>query len=218
LLYANTGRVEEALLVSEKVIAGRLNTLGKRHPATLISEFGRVTLLVKLKQPERALAFIEELMPRAAAVFEADSTNMIQTNLQYANVLDALGKFPEAEVKYRALVAQLADKALPPTLIQQVMNNLAFNLLKAGKIADSRAEFALLLAHSERTNKGTNPYAQYLSNAANADNLAGDFASAEQKLAAAIPILLKELPADSPIVIRAQKRLAAAKGKIAEMN
>lgn len=143
---------------------------------------------------------------------------MVQTNLQYANVLDALGRFPEAEVKYRALVQLLADKALPPMLIQQVMNNLAFNLLKAGRVADSRAEFALLLAHSERTNKGTNPYAQYLSNSANADNLAGEFASAENKLTAAIAILLKEMPADSPVVIRAQKRLEAARARKSEMH
>jgi eukaryotic-like serine/threonine-protein kinase len=215
-LYANTGRVDEALVVSEKVIAGRIKTLGKRHPATLISEFGRVTLLVKLKQPERALAFVEELMPRASAVFDADSTNMIQTNLQYANVLDAAGRLPEAEVKFRALIQQLSDKALPPTLIQQVMNNLAYNLLKAGRVADSRAEFALLVAHSERTNRDTNPYAQYLSNAANADNVAGDFASAKQKLALAIPILLKEMPPESPIVVRAQKRLAAANARTTE--
>ena len=97
-------------------------------------------------------------------------------------------------------------------------DNLAFNLLKAGRVADSRAEFGLLLAHSERIYKDTNPHAQYLSNAAKADNFAGDFASAEQKLATAIPMWLKELPADSPIVIRAQKRFAAAKSKIAEMN
>ncbi len=217
-LYANMGRVDEALVLSEEVIAGRIKTLGKRHPATIISEFGRVTLLVKLKQPERALAFIEEVMPRSVEVFGADSTNTIQANLQYANVLDALGRLPEAEVKYRALLQLLEGKALPPTLIQQVMNNLAFNRLKAGQVAAARTEYALLVAHSERTNKDSNPYAQYLSNSANADNLAGEFASAESKLITAIAILLKEMPADNPIVIRAQKRLETARARKSEMH
>ena len=204
-------RSDEALVLFNEVVQGRMRLLGAEHPSTMIAELNQLPALIHLNRQPEVLKTAVALLPRIKARFGPNDSRTLELMNTIAYTQEDLGNLDLAQEQYIAVVNQHAQQATRTSTEALARSNLAMLLVKRGMIDAGTEQFRQVLAIAKEAIGEQHPlYAVMLSNAATADIAAKRFVDARSKLNLAIPLLIASFGPEHMRVKTAKDRLAQA--------
>lgn len=203
------GRLEEAAEWYAEVYEKRRVRYGDDHPLTLGSGAQLAAAYNSLDRPAEAEPLLRRALETRIARGEGDSHDALVDRVMFIPTLDKLGRADEALALADEVIAMERGAPNRDTLMARSARGTL--LLKAGRIAESRAAFAELLRLAPDILGPNFPnWPVMLSNAAAADLAAGDARAARDKLEPALALLQARQGPDHPRTKEAVTRLIDA--------
>lgn len=214
-LLERLGQGTEASELFRQTLAARERVLGAEHVSTANTRLNLGVCLAGLGKPADA----EPLIRAASAVLERQlgeqhpKSLIAMGNLAY--VLEDLKRLDEAETLYRK-VAEIRKRGARGGADPEVwgaLNNLAMLLMQAGKLEESREQFAELIAACEKSLPSDHYVVGiFRSNYGECLTKLGEYAAAEAALLKSHTVLVDKLGASHARTQKVESRLIALYG------
>ena len=149
--YEDVGRFDEAIELSERVLAEQERVLGPDHPKTLTVRNNLAGAYHSAGRFDEAIELLERVLVGSERVLGPDHPDTLMTRNNLAVAYRSVGRFDEAiELLGRVLAEQerVLDPDHPDTL--GTRNNLAFAYQSAGRFDEAIELFERVLADQER--------------------------------------------------------------------
>ena len=149
--YEDVGRFDEAIELSERVLAEQERVLGPDHPKTLTVRNNLAGAYHSAGRFDEAIELLERVLVGSERVLDPDHPDTLMTRNNLAVAYRSVGRFDEAiELLGRVLAEQerVLDPDHPDTL--GTRNNLAFAYQSAGRFDEAIELFERVLADQER--------------------------------------------------------------------
>ena len=149
--YEDVGRFDEAIELSERVLAEQERVLGPDHPKTLTVRNNLAGAYHSAGRFDEAIELLERVLVGSERVLGPDHPDTLMTRNNLAVAYRSVGRFDEAiELLGRVLADQerVLDPDHPDTL--GTRNNLAFAYQSAGRFDEAIELFERVLADQER--------------------------------------------------------------------
>ena len=214
--YEDVGRFDEAIELSERVLAEQERVLGPDHPKTLTVRNNLAGAYHSAGRFDEAIELLERVLVGSERVLGPDHPDTLMTRNNLAVAYRSVGRFDEAiELLGRVLAEQerVLDPDHPDTL--GTRNNLAFAYQSAGRFDEAIELFERVLADQERVLGPDHP-----DTLATRNNLAVAYHSAgrfDEAIDAWEELLLdcqRVLGADHPVTLTVRNNLASAYGSV----
>ena len=214
--YEDVGRFDEAIELSERVLAEQERVLGPDHPKTLTVRNNLAGAYHSAGRFDEAIELLERVLVGSERVLGPDHPDTLMTRNNLAVAYRSVGRFDEAiELLGRVLAEQerVLDPDHPDTL--GTRNNLAFAYQSAGRFDEAIELFERVLAERKRLSGADHPDTLTVRN-----NLAlvyksvGRLAEAIDAWEKLLPDCQRVLGREHPLTKRVEKNLEAAKRKM----
>lgn len=207
------GRLEEASQWYAEVYARRRERYGDNHPLTLGAGTQLAAAYNTLDRPAEAEPLLRRALDSRIARGEGDTRDALIDRVMLVTTLDKLGQSERALALADEVIAM--EHGTPNRDTLAARNARAMLLLKAGRIAESRAGFGELLRLAPDVVGPNFPnWPVFLSNAAAADLAAGDARAAHEKLEPALVLLQANQGPNHPRTREAIERLIDASSRL----
>ena len=214
--YEDVGRFDEAIELSERVLAEQERVLGPDHPKTLTVRNNLAGAYHSAGRFDEAIELLERVLVGSERVLGPDHPDTLMTRNNLAVAYRSVGRFDEAiELLGRVLAEQerVLDPDHPDTL--GTRNNLAVAYHSAGRFDEAIDAWEELLLDCQRVLGADHPVTLTVRN-----NLAlvyksvGRLAEAIDAWEKLLPDCQRVLGREHPLTKRVEKNLEAAKRKM----
>ena len=214
--YEDVGRFDEAIELSERVLAEQERVLGPDHPKTLTVRNNLAGAYHSAGRFDEAIELLERVLVGSERVLGPDHPDTLMTRNNLAVAYRSVGRFDEAiELLGRVLAEQerVLDPDHPDTL--GTRNNLAFAYQSAGRFDEAIELFERVLADQERVLGPDHPDTLGTrNNLAFAYHSAGRFDEAIDAWEELLLDCQRVLGADHPVTLTVRNNLASAYGSV----
>ena len=214
--YEDVGRFDEAIELSERVLAEQERVLGPDHPKTLTVRNNLAGAYHSAGRFDEAIELLERVLVGSERVLDPDHPDTLMTRNNLAVAYRSVGRFDEAiELLGRVLAEQerVLDPDHPDTL--GTRNNLAFAYQSAGRFDEAIELFERVLADQERVLGPDHPDTLGTrNNLAVAYHSAGRFDEAIDAWEELLLDCQRVLGADHPVTLTVRNNLASAYGSV----
>ena len=214
--YEDVGRFDEAIELSERVLAEQERVLGPDHPKTLTVRNNLAGAYHSAGRFDEAIELLERVLVGSERVLGPDHPDTLMTRNNLAVAYRSVGRFDEAiELLGRVLAEQerVLDPDHPDTL--GTRNNLAFAYQSAGRFDEAIELFERVLADQERVLGPDHPDTLGTrNNLAVAYHSAGRFDEAIDAWEELLLDCQRVLGADHPVTLTVRNNLASAYGSV----
>ena len=214
--YEDVGRFDEAIELSERVLAEQERVLGPDHPKTLTVRNNLAGAYHSAGRCDEAIELLERVLVGSERVLGPDHPDTLMTRNNLAVAYRSVGRFDEAiELLGRVLAEQerVLDPDHPDTL--GTRNNLAFAYQSAGRFDEAIELFERVLADQERVLGPDHPDTLGTrNNLAVAYHSAGRFDEAIDAWEELLLDCQRVLGADHPVTLTVRNNLASAYGSV----
>ena len=214
--YEDVGRFDEAIELSERVLAEQERVLGPDHPKTLTVRNNLAGAYHSAGRFDEAIELLERVLVGSERVLGPDHPDTLMTRNNLAVAYRSVGRFDEAiELLGRVLAEQerVLDPDHPDTL--GTRNNLAFAYQSAGRFDEAIELLGRVLADQERVLGPDHPDTLGTrNNLAVAYHSAGRFDEAIDAWEELLLDCQRVLGADHPVTLTVRNNLASAYGSV----